>query len=88
MIYVLGAILAAQGRIHKATHDTAEVVSDFFEAWVDVPWQSLSTPDPQTLKDHRNAGIPPNQGAVENTPCAGRMDGNFEPPLSSLNFEF
>jgi hypothetical protein len=81
MIYVLGAIL-------KETLDTAEVVSDFFEAWVDVPWQSLSTPDPQTLKDHRNAGIPPNQGTVENAPCAGRMDGNFEPPLSSLNFEF
>jgi hypothetical protein len=73
MIYVLGAIL-------KETHDTAEVVSDFFEAWVDVPWQSLSTPDPQTLKDHRNAGIPQTRGQLKTHPAQGVWTGTSSLP--------
>jgi hypothetical protein len=44
------------GQIH-----TAEVRSDFFEAWVDVSWQLLCnrSPDAQTLKDFEDAGPGP-----------------------------
>ncbi len=47
----------ATGQIH-----TAEVASDFFEVWVDVSWQLLSSqnPDPQMLKNYQEAGPGPN----------------------------
>lgn len=41
--------------------DVAEVVSDYYEAWVEVRWQTLcaESPDPETLKKFQRAGPEP-----------------------------